>query len=175
MKKYTQLLVFGILLLVLWVVSIECLHVFFGWSRNWHMTSMLPFGYIMWILQGTWEHRVLIRAMNYRFKNHSKELVWREVFEIISKMPDTQGWWVYEENTPTQLFEDSKLVHKENVLNLCCVSIVNRYRKNDSEKNYFRTRTILRRWETKRKVEGLPEQDDPNNIYIVAAILRINI
>lgn len=175
MKKYLQLLIFALLLLVTSILSVEYLHVFFNWTRKWHIIMIFPLLYVLWVLQGTWEHRVLMRAWNYRFKSHSKELVWRETFELLSKIPDPQGWWVFENGQPKQLFEHSKLVHTENVLNLCCVSTVKAYKYKDDDKDYFRTRAILRHWETKRKVEGHPEQDDPNNIYIVAAMLRINI
>lgn len=164
MKKYLNLLVFGILLLLLWVVSIECLHVFSQWSRNLHGFLLLPLAYLLWVLQGTKEHRTLLRALNYKFRNHSKELVWKELYEhLYGEETNILYQWSNESWQP--MWNESthpSLINQKACISIACSDMVKTYVKCKSDGF---GRKLMRRW----------SDGSPSEIYLIASLVKLDL
>ena len=164
MKKYTQLLIFGILLLLLSIGLIECLHVFSEWSRSLHWLLVLPLIYLVWVLQGTKEHRYLLRALNYKFRNHSKELVWKELYEhLYGEETNILYQWSSESWQP--MWNESthpSLINQKACINIACSDMVKTYVKCKSDGF---SRKLMRRW----------SDGSPNEIYLIAALAKLDL
>ena len=174
MKKYTQLLIFGILLLVLSVGLIECLHVFAQWSRSLHGFLLLPLIYLVWVLQGTKEHRTLLRALNYRFRNHSKELVWKELYEkLYGEEVDVLYQWANESWQPIwNESTHSALIDRRACTNVACVDMVKQYLRTKSDGF---GRKLFKRW-VERPVAGKKsDMYAAEDIYVVAALAKLDL
>ena len=164
MKKYTNLLIFGILLLLLSIGLIECLHVFAMWSRNLHGFLLLPLMYLLWVLQGTKEHRTLLRALNYKFRNHSKELVWKELYEhLYGEETNILYQWSNESWQPMwNESTHSSLINQKACINIACSDMVKTYVKYKSDGF---GRKLLRRW----------SDGSPNEIYLIASLAKLDL
>jgi len=164
MKKYIQLLTFGILLLLLSIGSIECLHVFSGYTRSLHGLLVLPLIYLVWVLQGTKEHRYLLRALNYRFRNHSKELVWKELYEsLYGEETNLLYQWSNEHWEP--MWNESthpSLINQKACINIACTDMVKTYVKYKSDGF---GRKLMRRW----------SDGSPNEIYLIASLCNLDL
>ena len=164
MKKYTHLLVFSLLLILLSIGLIECLHVFFGYTRNLHGFLLLPVLYLLWVLQGTKEHRYLLRALNYRFRNHSKELVWRELYEHLYG-EETNILYQWNNDKWEPMWNESthpSLINQRASINIACTDMVKTYLKYKS--NGF-GRKLMRRWSDGSATE----------IYLIASLEKLDL
>lgn len=164
MKKYTQLLVFSLLLILLSAGLIECLYVFAQWSRNLHVFLILPVLYLVWVLIGTKEHRTLLRALNYRFRNHSKELVWKELYEhLYGEETNILYQWSNDKWEP--MWNESthpSLINQRACINIACSDMVKTYVKYKSDGF---GRKLLRRW----------SDGSPNEIYLIASLAKLDL
>lgn len=164
MKKYTQLLILGILLLLLSIGLIECLHVFEQWSRNLHGFLLLPLIYLLRVLQGTKEHRTLLRALNYRFRNHSKELVWKELYEkLYGEETNILYQWSNDKWEP--MWNEGthpSLINQKACINIACTDMVKTYVKYKSDGF---GRKLMRRW----------SDGSPSEIYLIAALAKLDL
>ena len=164
MKKYTNLLVFSLLLILLSVGLIECLHVFAQWSRNFHGFLLLPILYLLWVLQGTKEHRYLLRALNYRFRNHSKELVWRELYEHLYG-EETSILYQWSNDKWEPMWNESthpSLINQRASINIACTDMVKTYLKYKSDGF---GRKLMRRWSDGSATE----------IYLIASLEKLDL
>lgn len=163
-KKYTQLLLFSLLLILLCVGLIECLHVFSGYTRSLHGFLVLPLIYLVWVLQGTKEHRYLLRALNYRFRNHSKELVWKELYEhLYGEETNLLYQWSNEHWEP--MWNESthpSLINQKACTNVACTDMVKTYVKYKSDGF---GRKLMRRW----------SDGSPNEIYLIASLCKLDL
>lgn len=174
MKKYTQLLIFGILLLLLSVALIECLHVFTGWSRNWHTVTILPFAYLLWVLQGNKEHRILLKALNYRFRNHTKEGVWKALYEhLYGEETDVVYQWANESWQPIwNESTHSAMFNRKACVELACVDIVKQFLKTSSTGFH---RRLFKRWVERPSSGKKEDKYRGEDIYVVAAVVKLDL
>lgn len=163
-KKYTQLLVFSLLLILLCWGLIECLHVFSGYTRSLHGFLVLPLIYLVWVLQGTKEHRYLLRALNYRFRNHSKELVWKELYEhLYGEETNLLYQWSNEHWEP--MWNESthpSLINQKACINIACTDMVKTYVKYKSDGF---GRKLMRRW----------SDSSAGDIYLIASLCKLDL
>ena len=164
MKKYTHLIVFSLLLILLLAGLIECLYVFAQWSRSLHGFLVLPLIYLVWVLQGTKEHRYLLRALNYRFRNHSKELVWKELYEsLYGEETNILYQWSNESWQP--MWNESthpSLINQKACINIACSDMVKTYVKYKSDGF---GRKLMRRW----------SDGSPSEIYLIASLVKLDL
>lgn len=173
MKKYLHLVLFPLLLGILWALFIEYFHVFQNVSRVYHWTLIFPLLFLLWATLFTKEHRIMLRALGYMFRHHSRELMWHEVYESLEgkqasaisliihigddpKRPrHEQVQW-----KPVWTDADRNLVDIKNATTLACQQIIQFYIEHKA--SLFEKR-MYRRWKT----------GGASDIYIIASFLNV--
>lgn len=169
MKKYLHLVIFPLLLGILWALFIEYFHVFQNVSRVYHWTLLIPLTFLLWATLFTKEHRIMLRALGYMFRHHSKELMWHEIFEALEGKqsevmcllsPEHKACLPFQKWKPLWTDADRNLVDINNATKLACQQMVNYYIQEHAKLDEKR---IYRKWKT----------GGASDIYIVASFLNV--
>lgn len=170
MKKYLHLVLFPLLLSILWALFIEYFHVFQNASRVYHWTLIFPLTFLLWATLFTKEHRIMLRALGYMFRHHSKELMWHEVFEALEGKQSEVICLLHPEYKacpPVMKWKpiwtdpsERNLVNMRNSTSLACNQMVKYYL---TDKASSEQKRIYRRWGT----------GNASDIYIIASFLNV--
>ncbi len=158
------LCIYGVLVLLACLQSVELLHQMYSLSRLFHLVTGLSLLWALWCSHGLWllgneDKKVMLRAWNLRF-HHKPRVVWEEVWEAFHQK-DSEGMLWHLVDGEWKAIPNDKMIHSKHALNHVCEDMVKAFREENRGNTFYRF--LFRRY----------GEGNCNDIFIVGALMKI--